>query len=453
MPKLTLDRRQLLRGTLGGLSFGLALPALEAMLDGNGTAYAQTGQPIPRRLGVFYWGNGVRLDRWNPARTGADWRLSPALAPLEDVKPYINVVSGYRAKAGYGRRGHHDGTAAIMSGIPFIEIPHDASSYSSKFGGPSIDQIAADRIGRDTTFPSLQLAISKRLIGGEGPTLQYLSHRGPDEPLAPEFSPRALFDRLFGAFTPGDPTDPSNELRARVLDAVKDDADRLSRRLGVADKRRLDAHLTAIAQLKREIAALPPELTSACVEPGRPTEENRDSGGVEPLETVSHLMSDLITVAFACDLTRVVTYQLTGSVGYTVYDFLGITRGHHDLSHEDGQRDNIHRTVHWNMQQFAYLLGKLKDTPEGDGNLLDNSVWLASTDVAEGESHSSDDYPMVVAGKGGGVLRHPGVHLRGTNANNTSDVLLTVMRAAGTGVTEVGADQGHSTTPCAAIEA
>lgn len=453
MAKLTLNRRQLLRGTMGGLAFGLALPTLEAMLDSHGTAYAQTRAPIPKRLGVFYWGNGVRLDRWNPAVTGPDWRLSPELAPLVDVKPYINVVSGYRAQAGYGRRGHHDGTAAIMSGIPFIELPHEASSYSSKFGGPSIDQIAADRIGQGTTIPSLQVAISKRVIGGEGPTLQYISHRGPDEPLAPEFSPRALFDRLFGSFTPADPTDPSNALRGRVLDAVKADADRLSRRLGASDRRRLDAHLTAISQLQREISALPPELTSACVEPARPTQENRDAGGVEPLEAVSHAMSDLLALAFACDLTRVATYQLTGSVGYTVYDFLGLTRGHHDMSHESSERDNVHRTIHWNMQQFAYLLGKLKDTPEGDGNLLDNSAWLATSDVAEGESHSSDDYPMVVAGKGGGVLKYPGVHVRGTRNDNTSDVLLTLMRAAGTGVTEVGAEQGYSNNPCRAIEA
>ena len=164
-------------------------------------------------------------------------------------------------------------------------------------------------------------------------------------------------------------------------------------------------------------------------------------------------MSDLIAMAFACDLTRVATYQLTGSVGYTVYDFLGITRGHHDLSHEASERDNIHRTVNWNMQQFAYLLGKLAATEEGDGNLLDNCAWLATSDVAEGESHSSDDYPIVVAGKGGGALKYPGVHVRGTRDDNTSDVLLTLLRAAGTGVTEVGAAQGRSTTPCADIEA
>ena len=340
-----------------------------------------------------------------------------------------------------------------MSGIPFIELPHESASYSSKFGGPSIDQIAADTIGASTTIPSLQLAISKRLIGGEGPTLQYISHRGPDEPLAPEFNPQALFDRLFGSFTPPDATDPTNALRSRALDAVKDDAARLSRKLGVNDRRRLDAHLTGIAQLQREISALPPEITSSCTKPARPTERNVDANGNEPLEAVSHLMSDLLAMAFACDLTRVASFQLTGSVGYTVYDFLGITRGHHDLSHEAGERDNVHRTIHWNMQQFAYLCAKMKATEEGDGNVLDNSVWMATSDVAEGESHSSDDYPIVLAGKAGGFLKYPGVHHRGTNADNTSDVLLTVMRSIGTGVTSVGADQGLSTTPCAAIEA
>jgi hypothetical protein len=451
--KLVLPRRSFLRGALGGVATALALPTLDAMLDGNGVAYAQTGQALPKRLGVWFWGNGVRLDRWNPTGTGASWQLSPELAPLEGVKPYLNVVSGYRAQAGYGRRGHHDGCAAILSGHPFLELPHPNSNYSSKFGGPTIDQVAVDHIAGDTVFPSLHVGISKSVVRGEGPTLEHISHRGPDAPIAAERNPQILFNRLFGSFTPPDATDPTPAMRGRMLDAVKDDARALMRKLGATDRMRLDAHLTAIEQVQREIAAIPPELTSACQVPDRPTETNANVNGQEPLESVNRVMSELIAIAFACDLTRVASVMFSGSVGGTVYHMVGATRGQHELSHEPSEQETIHRTVHWTMRQFAVLLERLRDTPEGDGNLLDRCVWLASTDCSEGLTHSSDDYPIVVAGRAGGFLRYPGVHHRGSRTNNTSDVLLSVLRAAGADVTEVGEAQGYSRNPCAPIEA
>lgn len=451
--KRVLSRRRFLRGVAAsGVGAAVGLPLLEAMLNEHGTAYADTGAPIPRRLGVWFWGNGARLDSWVPAGTGASWQLSTELAPLQRVKPYLNVVSGYRAKAGYGRRGHHDGCAAILSGIPFIELPHPSSNYSSKFGGPSIDQVAADAIGRETLFPSIHVGVSKRIVRGEGPTLEYISHRGPDEPVSTERNPRQMFERLFASFTPPDVTDPTNGLRLAVLDAVKDDAAALRRKLGANDKHRLDAHLEGIDQLQREISALPPEVTSSCQVPGAPAEENRDVGGREPLEEVNRAMADLVALAFACDLTRVATFMFSGSVGGTIYHTLGTTRGHHDLTHDPAEQRTVHRTINWTMQQLAYLLERLAGTPEGDGNLLDNCVWIASSDCSEGLSHSSDDYPIVIAGRGGGALKYPGVHHRGTSNDNTSDVLLTVLRAAGTGATEVGRAQGYSNRPCTAIE-
>ena len=197
----------------------------------------------------------------------------------------------------------------------------------------------------------------------------------------------------------------------------------------------------------------PPEITSACILPSEPGQENTNTNGQEPLEEVNRIMSDLIALAWACDLTRVATVQFSGSVGGTVFYMLGASRGHHELSHEASANDLIHRSTNWTMQQFAYLLEKLAATPEGDGNLLDNCVWLASSDCSEGLTHSSDDYPIVVAGRGGGYLKYPGVHHRGTLANNTSDVLLSVLRAAGVDARDVGAGQGYSNSSCRPIEA
>jgi hypothetical protein len=449
-----ISRRTLLRGT----GAAVALPVLEAMLNSHGTAFAQ-GAPLPKRFAVWFFGNGVRLDRWVPKQTGANWALTEALAPLVDagrkidVKRYVNVVSGYNIKI-QQQRGHHDGLAAMMSGAKIIPLPANGAPYSSKFSARSIDQIAADKIGAGTAFGSLQLAVSKRYIRGEGPTLQYLSHRGPDEPLPQEANPAALYNRLFAKVQATPTADPRDQLRVSVLDAVRDDAKRLQAKLGTNDRARLDAHLTAISEARSRILALPPTVTSACVKPAAITETNQDVNGAEQIEKVSNLMADMLAIAWACDLNRVATLQFSGSVGYHTYTEIsgGQPRDtEHGLSHDNNQQDKVHDAVVFTMRNFAYFLDKLQKTPDGTGNVLDRSCILCTSDLAEGLSHSSTDYPILVAGGAGGALKTPGVHVRSTSGENTSDVLLACMQAIGTGLTNVGVDEGASSNPCRAI--
>ena len=447
MKPFLLSRRRLLQG----VGAAVALPTLEAMLNSHGTAYAG-GAPLPKRFATFFFGNGVILNRWRPPTVGANWELTPELAPLAEVKSYVNVVSGYRVKIP-NLRGHHTGAAGILSGHPFIPLPPEGAPYNSKFGGPSVDQLAADAIGSQTTFPSIQVAVSKRLTRGEGPTLQFISHRGPDTPLPQEFNPAALFDRLFASFDPRDPTDPRDRLRASVLDAVREDARRLQARIGASDRARLDAHLTGISEVRSRILALPPQFTSACVLPEPPTEDNRDIAGIEQLQAVSTVMSDLLALAWACDLTRVASYQFSGSVGATVYSALGHTTGEHTLTHDAQRQNDVHNAVVFVVERFAYFLGKLKASVEGTGNLLENSCILFSSDVCEGLVHSITDYPILVAGRAGGFLRYPGVHHRSTTQENTSDVLLTCLRAVGAHLPSVGSGGGLSDSPCSGIVA
>lgn len=448
MTRFRLGRRTFLRGT-GAV---LALPVLEAMLNSHGTAFA-AGDPLPRRLATFFFGNGVVLPQWTPTTTGSGWALTDALTPLVNVKDYVNVVSGCQVKTP-NLRGHHNGVAALLSGYPFIPLPPNGAPYASKFGGPSIDQVAAGIIGKDSTFPSIQIAVSKRVTKGEGPTLQYLSHKGPDAPIPPEFNPAALFTRMFGNFTPKDPTDPRDKLRVSVLDAVKEDANRLRVKLGKTDQQRLDAHLTAISEVRTQILALPPVYTSSCVLPeGGITQTNVDINSQEQLEKVSRAFSDVLALAWSCDLTRVASYQFSGSVGGTSYPEIGVPDNEHSISHDTARKPDIQKCVQFVVKNFAYLLEKLKASAEGTGNVLDNSVLLFTTDVAEGWVHSISDYPILVAGKGGGVLKYPGIHYRSTSARNTSDVLLSIMQAAGTGATSVGGNEGYSNTPCTPIMA
>ena len=456
MKPFRLHRRTMLRGMLGGTTVALGLPVLEAMLNGNGDAYAD-GTGLPVRFVTWFFGNGCAVAdvnntgagiRFAPAQTGAGYTPTPQLQPLADrgVLEYCSVLSGFDiAAAAQHRRGHHDGVAGFFSGYPFIELPPNGANYASKFGGPSIDQVAAERLAGQTVVPSVQIAISKRVVGGEGPTLQYLSHQGPDQPLAPFFDPREAWNKLFGNLTV--PDDPERPARLSALDAVHEDVQRLQMRVGQNDRMRLEAHLDAVAQLRGQIDSLAP----SCILPPDTGQTNDDVEGQEQLESVNAVMCELLAIAFACDITRVGSIQFTGSVGYTVFNMLGLDRGHHDLTHDAGQNEAVDQATIFTMGQFAVLLETLKNTPEGAGNVLDNSCILLGSDAAAGLTHSVFDQPCIVAGGGGGALVHPGVHYRSASGENTSDILLSCLQTVDPSATAAGGDLGLSTTPCSAI--
>jgi hypothetical protein len=455
--RFAIDRRTLLRGIAGGTAVAVALPTLEAMLNGNGTALAQ-GEALPRRLGIFFWGNGVRLAQWTPQDTGAAWTPSPELEPLASVKDYINVVSGMDIKTG-NERGHHAGCVGILSGAPMIPQPAPNSNYVSTFSAPSIDQVAAAQIGQTTRFRSLEIGISRRVVKGEGTTLWYLSHNGPDNTNPPEYEPRALYDRIFGTgFTAPSAmpvVDHTVALRRSVLDAVRQDIGDLKKRVGALDTQRLDQHFENIRALENrlELMGTTGPVGASCALPSAPAEID-DENNREDITARMTAMSELVAMSLACDLTRVFSVMFSGSVGGTVFWQVDVDTGHHQLTHDEpGDQPQVHATTVYTMEQFAILLSALKALPEGDGNLLDHSAILASSDVSEGLPHSIDDYPILVAGGGGGYLKTPGVHYRSPDGENTSQVLLSVLRAAGAELDEFGVEGGQVTQSCSAIEA
>ena len=195
MRKLRVARRTLLRGIAYGGAIGIGLPVLDIMLDSHGKAYAD-GTPLPKRFGVFFWGNGVRLSHYMPASVG-DYALSEALQPLADVKDYVSVASGFDIKTG-NERGHHAGCVGILSGAPMVSQDPMGAAFASTFSAPSIDQVVASAVGQTTRFRSLEVGVAKNVTTGEGTTLRYLSHNGPDNPNPPEYSPLALYTRVFG---------------------------------------------------------------------------------------------------------------------------------------------------------------------------------------------------------------------------------------------------------------
>ena len=460
MRKLILNRRTVLRGALGGVGISVGLPPLEAMFNANGTAYAQSNAAIPKRLGLFFWGNGVKLDRWVPGTTGAGWTPSPSLQPFATagVKDYVNVVTGMNIKSG-NERGHHSGLTGIMSGAALIAEPHPNSNYVSTYSQPSIDQVAAGVIGTTTRFKSLEVGVSKKVVDGEGTTLHYLSHNGPDSFNPPEYNPVNVFNRLFGTdFVPpmgGTPVvDVSKTLRKSVLDAVLADMNTLKGRVGATDKIRLDSHMNNVRSLENRLVSATPTLppgSTACVRPAQPTKPSTSGG--EPIKATNKAMSDLIAMALACDQTRVFSVMFSGSVGYTVFSDIGITTGHHDLTHDEaGDQPQVQASTVYTMEQFAVLLAALKAIPEGAGNLLDSCAILASSDTADGRDHSITNYPILIAGSAGGKLKYPSVHYK-SNGENTTMVLLSILRSVGLSLTEFGTGGGRVTASCTAIEA
>jgi hypothetical protein len=438
-----LARRTLLRGAKAAV----ALPLLECMLNAHGTALAQ-GIPLPRRLIVWFWGNGIIRSRWQPATTGAGWTLSPGLQPLSAVKGYVNVVTGSSVKIP-SVLGHHNGCAGMLCGHPMVVVSKSSSSAYTKMGGPTIDQVAAPLMGA-TRFQSLQLRVDTMSeLSDEAPTLTYVSHKGPDAPLPAMQSPAELYTKLFSGFTPPNstplPVDPRLALRRSVLDVVSEDTRRYMGKLGTSDRRRLDQHLTAISELRAQILAQETSSTgttasTACTKPAAVTDGNT----THQYEQAHQLFANLMAVAFACDMTRVFSMQFSGSVANPIYKSVGLSSGSHTLSH-DGDESQNHAMQVFTMKNLANLLEALKNTPEGSGNLLDQSVVYATTDIDNAFVHEEDDMPVLIAGRGGGSLPSAGIHYR-SSGRNASDVLLTVLKAAGTGVTSVGSGTGASSS-------
>ncbi len=426
--KTRIHRRTLLKGLLGGAAVSVALPPLECFLNSTGTAYAG-GSAFPKRFGVFFWGNGVLPARWTPTGEGADYALSPQLMPLADLKPDLAVITATRVLT-TNTAPHLSGPAGLFSG---------QGLRGESFASPSIDQVIAAELGGETRFRSLEIGVQR--------SNNSYSYSGPNQVNPPETSPRALFNRLFGEGfrMPGEMTmvDPRVRLRRSVLDAVMGQSSDLRNRLGAADRARLDQHLDGVRGLERQIARLeenPPNL-AACRRPDAPPETYADIEGRPQMSAISHAMSDLMAMALACDQTRVFFNMYSQSVNNTL--FPAAPAGHHQLTHDEpGDQPQVDAIVRLIMADLAYFLTALRNVQEGDGNVLRHSIILCTTDCSYGRSHSLDDYPIVIAGSGGGALR-TGHHVA-ARGENSSKVMLSILRAMGVRATEYGVGAGRT---------
>jgi Protein of unknown function (DUF1552) len=470
MKRFQLPRRTVLRGLVGGAAAAVGLPTLEAMLNSNGTAFAD-GSPIPVRLITWCFGNGVILNRWVPGgiRTpvkGPNYPLPEQLSPFSDVKDYLSICSGFDNKCKY-QITHHEGMT-IFSGHTMTDIGQGAGFFSNA-RGPSMDQVAAKAIGHLTTIPSLQLGCITQISQADyGTTMHNVSHKDHLQPLPPIKNPQLAYQTLAGLFVPQD--DPNKPSRLSVVDSVREDLKELKKRLGQADIKRMDAHIEAMNQLETKIKATAP----LCALPPQPEESSDVTHGIR---AVNEAMADLTAFAFACDITRIVSYLFVGGASEAGFSEIG-TPSQHGLSHghwtnaldpnapynESGEIAQMNQGVIYEMEMAAYFANRLKETTDAAGqSLLDNTVMLISSDCSEGFSHSLVDFPLAIVGGGGG-LKYPGEHFRVDNHRNASDVVLSVLQAVVPEATELGStapqylvdggvDPAYSNTPFAEIKA
>ena len=426
-----LSRRTMLKGLLGGAAVSVGLPALEIMLNDHGTALA-SGGGLPLRFGLFLWANGILPPRWVPEEVGPGYALSDQLAPLEAVRDRFSVITGMKVQV-VNEVPHGSGPSGLLAGGPLI-IDGDNHTYP----GPTIDQVMASAIGQTTRFRSLEFGAEP----GGG-----LSYNGPNSQNPPESSPHALFQRIFGVgFTaPGEEPilDPTVGLRRSVLDAITVDAEALQKRLGAADKIRVEQHLDGIRELEKQLAYLeadPPSL-AACAAPAEPLAAYPDIDGHAQIAEKNDAFSSLLAMALACDQTRVFSDYVTRPLSDVLYD--GMTMGHHQLTHDElGEQPQVHEIVLMQMAHLRGLIEALDAVEEGDGTLLDHCLILGTSDLSFGKTHNIDEYPLLLAGGGCGGLRLD-YHYRSQSGESASKLMVSVGRIMGLGWNEYGTGDAY----------
>ena len=393
--KRSLSRRTFLRGA----GTALALPLLDAMLPAL-TPMATAAATPRKRLGFVYVPNGVIVDQFVPTKEGADFEISAILKPLEPFQDQLVVVSNLvRAEA----NNNH----AVSSGCWLTGVRPKRTDGPDFRIGTSIDQIVAQQIGQDTTFPSIEVATEdfSGLLGACDPGyscayMNTLNWASPTTPLPMEINPRVMFERMFGGGSTAEERLARMNTNRSILDFVVTDIRDLESGLGAGDRRRLNEYLDNVREIERRIQQAMTQTKLQADVPAEPV------GVPESFEEHVALMFDLLAVAYQADLTRVFTFMVAREVSQRTYPNLGLTEPHHAISHHGGRPEQMVKHAKLNvfhMTLFARFIERLRSTPDGDGSLLDHSLIAYGPGMSDGNGHTGEPIPMALIGGAGGI--------------------------------------------------
>jgi hypothetical protein len=437
--KKAISRRTILRG----LGAAVSLPLLDAMIPAL-TASVQTPGRAVRRLGVVYHPNGVIYDQWLPSGVGARFELSPTLAPLEPLKDQLVVVTGLSmdlAEAlGDGGGDHSRASGGYLNGV------HVKKSDTVVEAGISMDQIAARAFERETELSSLQLQMDDNSLVGScdvGYSCAYsstISWLTPTLPLMTENNPRVVFERLFGASDSTDPKVRAARLRQdrSILDSVMDRVKQLQRHVGAADSTRVDDYLTSLRDVERRIQKTTEQSTKEVPDVARP------AGIPDNFDDHAHLLYDLQLLAYQADITRVITFMYGREQSPRPYPQIGVPEPHHSMTHHQNdpiKMEKCAKIQRYHVKLFAEYLEKLRNTPDGDGSLLDHMVILFGGGISNSDRHTHGPLPTLVVGGGGGALRG-GRHLVYPEHTPLTNLQLTLLQMLGVPAEKIGDSTG-----------
>ncbi|HRF58687.1 MAG TPA: DUF1552 domain-containing protein [Fimbriimonadaceae bacterium] len=434
------------RTFLRGLGAAVALPMLEGMLPLS--ALAQSAPVRPVRMAFMFVPNGVNMASWTPAAAGPLAALPQILAPLEGVKGAVSVLTGLAqnnaAALGDGPGDHARSTATWLTGV------HVKKTAGSDIrNGVSADQIAAREIGRETRFASLEIGCERGAQAGDcdsGYSCAYSSNiawASESTPVAKEVNPRLVFERLFGSEDFREEAESRMRRRAdrlSVLDFILDDAERLKAKLGARDRQKLDEYFVAVREIEVRLEKAESEAAlHAAAGVTAPKGVPSDYG-----EHI-RLLGDMMILAFQADMTRVCTFMLANDGSNRSYRMLGISDGHHDISHHGGNEDKLEkkrRIDTFHVQQLAYVLEKMRATDDVGGSLLDNTMLVYGAGISDGNRHNHDDLPILLAGGGGGAIKTGGQHVVYPQNTPMTNLFLSMLDRVGVRVEKLGDSTG-----------
>ena len=403
--KKHLPRRTFLRG----LGASVALPLLDSMVPALTAQELTSALPV-KRLGIIYVPNGVFMDNWTPPEGGSDFSLPSTMEPLAPFQDQMLVLTGLSNKMGDAWPGEGAGDHARAAGAYLTGVHPKKTEGADLQAGLSMDQIIARQLGQHTHLTSLELSLESRENVGAcdpGYACAYantLCWSSATTPLPMENNPRVVFERLFGG---NESTDPEawrarREEDSSILDAVGDKIAKLQGDLGHRDQLKLDEYLESIRNAERRI-----QMAEAQSERELPVIE-QPAGVPATFQEHAKIMFDLQLLAFQADLTRVITFMVGHETSQRAYPEIGVPDAHHPLSHHGGSAEKIEKLIRVNgyhAEMFAYYLDRMKNTPDSEGSLLDNSTILYGSGMSDGNGHNHHNLPTLIVGGGTGSIK------------------------------------------------